>query len=674
MADTQSTQSHSHRAVLIGADIPATRRPPNSDEGDISTVRSLNGAYHDVVALEGCLGPHVKTTSFVVPTSTTASENEERRLPTLDNVFAVLDEIIEDGQRHRYGFVYIHFSGHGTRLGNSPDAPLALVLYDPGNLGMRYFRGEDLARAVGKMVDHGMHVTLVLDCCFSGSVLRSDWPDKRWSGRAHIRFLDYDEAVGADSEAARSQRGLNHDLGATRDGELHPERLLDPEGYTIFAACGITETAKELGFMDGIHRGAFSYFFQHALRHLGKSGALITHESLFQHLQARFQAHFPQQSPRRYGSRAFSFFGGVTAGHLRMPFVFVSCQGGGSPLILSEGESHGVHQGDEYDAYASLGPESWGELRRRKPIRLVVKRVGGLTSHLEASPGISGHQKAAVSTRGTWKALAVMAFSPRKISVRVPPSIPGIERALAQEPRGRTYISFCTDDSSTSYSDFEVAVNDAGECEILDGAGHRISGGQIHAGNADGLVQALRHVATFKFLQQLENHHPDAEFEKQFEFGSPSEAGEDGWFEVRDGERWLLKFANKGPTSIYIAIFNFRESWEVRNLVWDAGEGQCLEIPPGQVEQKFSLLMGVPESVRGASGSLVEDTFKVFVTSRPTSYTSAVLPRLDGSRTRDGIWPADIFEDFAAKFSSTRDGGVGEMWATREFLVRTRAL
>jgi hypothetical protein len=99
--------------------------------------RSLKGAVADITAVNEYLEAesHVKITKL---TATRKLEGENtsvpieasESLPTLDNVCSVLREVIDDGTRRQDKNVYIHFSGHGTRL--SSDRPLALALYHRG--------------------------------------------------------------------------------------------------------------------------------------------------------------------------------------------------------------------------------------------------------------------------------------------------------------------------------------------------------------------------------------------------------------------------------------------------------------------------------------------------------------------------------------------------------------
>ena len=151
------------------------------------------------------------------------------------------------------------------------------------------------------MVQKGLLVTLVLDCRFSGSVVRNG----RWSA-LDIRFIDYDPHV--DAASPQEHNATLSDGGCTlRNASVEKNWLVDPDSYMILSACGPHETAlglttgggrvevdggqieargerKEINY--GERRGAFTYFLLDALNALRKSGVEITHHSLHEHLCA----------------------------------------------------------------------------------------------------------------------------------------------------------------------------------------------------------------------------------------------------------------------------------------------------------------------------------------------------------------------------------------------------
>lgn len=110
-------------------------------------------------------------------------------------------------------FVYIHYSGHGTRLPSG----LALVLLSEDGRGSRYLRGRNLASDLHNMVKKGLRVTLVLDCCFSGSVVRnSDWHG------FEVRCIDYNPTV--DDVSLQEHSASLFDVASTlRDSSMEKD-------------------------------------------------------------------------------------------------------------------------------------------------------------------------------------------------------------------------------------------------------------------------------------------------------------------------------------------------------------------------------------------------------------------------------------------------------------------
>lgn len=133
-----------------------------------------------------------------------------------------------------------------------------------------------------------------------------------------------------------------------RDAAVCPDQwLVAPDGYTILAACGPHEIARELQLAQGERRGALSYFLLDALDDLRKRCTEITHESLYEHLRVRFRASWPQQTPMRYGNKDMTFFGHLGA-RSDMAFFRIYYRAEDQRLCLDAGLAHGLHPNDEY--------------------------------------------------------------------------------------------------------------------------------------------------------------------------------------------------------------------------------------------------------------------------------------------------------------------------------------
>ena len=296
-------------------------------------------------------------------------------------------------------FVYVHFSGHGTMReplkdasnlsikGMAPvpskfsnpstgDAALA-ILEVTTEIKPRYLRGEELASLIKMMVNKGLVVTLVLDCCFSGSVIRDD---------SSIRYLKYDPKVDAAYPPAS---WVSTEGGATRtvyrNASMRSNWLIDPDRYTILTACGPSETTEDLVDCKGQRHGPLSYFLLRAFAKLGYVGGQQRH--IYSHLCARFRETRDQrkneQNPMTYGNKNLGFFGPVGPDHNPTPIPIIKLAD--NSLQLEAGHAHGICNGDQFSVCFREGSLQWLPMSeallriwRCRTNRLFLLRVGQL--------------------------------------------------------------------------------------------------------------------------------------------------------------------------------------------------------------------------------------------------------------------------------------------------------
>lgn len=133
--------------------------------------------------------------------------------------------------------VYFYFSGHGTR--DPHTGALALVLFDQQH-GARYLHGQFLAFILERMTEKWLFVTLVLDCCFSGSKLRFGN-----IGNTSVRTTKNNPAI--DMAYTREECSLRSSFGSSPRRDAHPlSQWLLHSNHSILTACGLHEIAEEL--------------------------------------------------------------------------------------------------------------------------------------------------------------------------------------------------------------------------------------------------------------------------------------------------------------------------------------------------------------------------------------------------------------------------------------------
>ncbi|KAK3342028.1 caspase domain-containing protein [Lasiosphaeria hispida] len=663
-----------HWAILIGIDFYVQDRCLQGSVRDVQTVKEYLEAGPtpvDIIML---------TAATPADPSSCRPIEEPAFWPTYDNIIEKLQRVLKKAKRG--DFVYIHYSGHGTRRKDQKSihsaGNLAFVLFEDNEYGSSYLMGKVLASCLRKMVEQGLLVTLVLDCCYSGSVLRAD----RVKGSG-IRSIDYNLAVETASPQDPDLFGSD---GTLRDAQIPLEQwLINPNGYTILAACGPHESAWELE-IEGAKRGGLSYFLIEALSALRKRGVELTHQSLYQHLRIRFHASWPRQTPMRYGNKNFSFFGklGIAPSTAFTP-VYRADNG---RLCLGAGEAHGVHKGDEYVVYPFNTPEDVVSRTSGTSVLLRVETVRCLTSDLvrveEAPPAPSPVERIETG----WKAKPVTCLSPHKVSVRLSASASS-QLSWTEAEKQQRFLHLCTDGEDTEPCIFYVALNEHKEYEIQDGSPETIVGLPTIPLDmpraSDRIMNVLQHLAMFKFFEGVENRTPNPSFEDSFSLISIDGAGSSGVFDVRHGDKWGFRVENLGDRPLYLAIFNFKPSWQVTNLVSQAGGGDCIVVQPkgkdGTGEKEIRLRMHVPEPLRSRGEKRCEDIVKVFITSKQTSFPAMVLPEISlhaETLSRAARGSDDRLSEFLWKLATPfryttfrNQDQVQEDWASRNFIICT---
>ncbi|KAF5244825.1 hypothetical protein FANTH_7592 [Fusarium anthophilum] len=484
-------------AILIGVGMTITRK--SKDSKAIVSDRSLQGAVNDISSM----GKYLESRPFAVnATRLTATKSKDNplksaegadRLPTLDNVVSALKKILKTSKPTDH--VYIHYSGHGSC--RAMDGAVALELVNPLTLETEYLYGTVLRSAINKMIENGLTVTLVLDCCFSGSVLRDDRPDV-----GDIRYSDHHTEYDSSFDNHFDDTGPEE----LRDGVVTLSRLLDPQGYTIITACGPHEVASELKFEGGATSGALSYFLINSLVLLSRRGTKVSNEMLHQHLRAQFHARLPDQTPMLYGHRGFAFFGDFSdnSGHASSSTVSMHRSMEGGCLILHAGQAHGVHKNDDY----ALTPfDKSTNPKDKDSILCRVYEVDCLSSKMET---LDPKNKVVIARGSTWEATLLTSFSRRKIQICLDLHN-SLCVALIQAASATTYLELCHKSSTGRIrTPLSYVVKKAPkDYDIRDlKAKHTYVVAKVPydpKGESGALFDALDHISRYKFFEGIEN-------------------------------------------------------------------------------------------------------------------------------------------------------------------------
>lgn len=653
-------------AILIGVGL--TLPKPGAQSTNPANDMSLPGAVEDIKATAEYLKTGPSAIYMSVFTATKSPHDVRKTieakecLPSRDNIISSMQRVLKLSSPGDH--VYIHYSGHGTV--RNMDKAVALELINPASLETEYLYGTVLRNAINKMIQNGLTVTLILDCCFSGGVLRDDQVHTR-----KVRYLEYD----SDTDLQSDHRDPFH-TGTSRDGTLSLPRLLDPEGHTIIAACGPNEVASELEFDGGITRGALSYFLIDSLTKLRRRGIKVSNEMLHQNLRAQFHAHVPEQTPMLYGNRGFAFFGDFIDfsidAHLPTFSLHRSMEHGG--LVLHAGQAHGVHRDDEY----ALSPFEQQDEARQLTIRGRIDTVDCLTSTMNT---VDPKDAESIKRGSTWKASLVTSFSPKKVHIHLDCDVPD-SNSIIQAAGSNSYLvisqELCAEKAENSV--FRVSMDDQNAYQVrhLTPTGVKDVATIPSSQNSShrNLLDTLNHIAKYKYFEGIDNCLSSPSLERAFSLSTADTPGPDGYYLVEHGKELLITFVNLTRHPLFLGIFLFTQLWEVRSLVSERGEDAYLTVLPrtpteiGKME--LPLTMTVPDELRNGADKQTEDKIKIFITSQPFVFPGLMLPRLGHVPGHRGeLDPfSRLLQDLQGDQFGDREDKKCE-WTTRSYLVRT---
>ena len=652
-----------HHAVMIGIN---SYDPKGS---------RLSGCVRDVeeIALSlrqsvGNLRIHSFTASLDANSPQPTSTEPRERWPTYDNISSCLHLVTQEARRGDH--VYIHFSGHGTVIPPSQTEPdwddsgFALVVLDePDASKLVCFPSIELAEHLRDIVDKGVSVTVVLDCCYSGSTWREDETVRYLPYHPEMRARNRRKTTEAPSTVMELVRPA---LRGRRRTSLRTDWLANPEGYAILTSSDATEMSFEVKFdryIGGPRHGALTFFLLETFDMLGGVGGAM--EQLYECVSAKIRDHRrhhqkKMQSPVLLGNEKLLFFGRPSAGCAGDIPVTSITEDGRPEIGLRAGAAHGVTEDDQF-TLRPLGLDT--SLSGQWPVLARATRVRGITSDLEVVAGDAGIIKTG------WLATATTRLSLRQFPIWFDVSTDsrdGWREELRQhvslaEATDAEHVGHGASGSADGWSFAIVQVNDTAY-KIQDDRGRAVAtleASESPQKTKKQLLDYIYHLASFKLVRDLTNKTDTSSEMQRFKtsfaavFVSVNDAqtktynpgcsitGElDGacyhpecLIPVTQTERLSLRVYNTedatGP-NLYLYIYAMGSRWEIESPV---KASRTTIAPKGGGPNKDAL--GVDEKEfhfsldEGQTGC--EDILKVFLTGRPTSFTTLTLPNLGES-------------------------------------------
>jgi hypothetical protein len=243
-AATTIVNAQQRRALLIGINTYAPNEEAAMAKG--SDWKNLKGALNDVEAIESILEKYCMFDEDNIIVLTEAKATREGIMNGITNLMNV---------SKKGDIAFIYYSGHGAQVRNTlaPDpqdqqTDEAIVPYDAID-GVKYIRDKEIGKIFNQMLDKGILLTAVFDCCHSGSITKgfpSAEPDL--SKKLPMDTMDVKDTTRIDEPYKR--------------------------GALILSASQDNEVAKEtIKGEDTTPHGAFTKAFIRALRESGNGAS-----------------------------------------------------------------------------------------------------------------------------------------------------------------------------------------------------------------------------------------------------------------------------------------------------------------------------------------------------------------------------------------------------------------
>jgi hypothetical protein len=678
-------------AVLIGVEYyehpdQPTTTPRHDGRGNKIEYKTLLGCVNDVLAVEQYLvdtimvdPKHISKLLAPCPGRKYLSQlpMDSYRDASYDNII----DALKVPESARIGdFIYIHFSGHGARTttvfpalkeGGADAVDEALVPSDITR-GGNYLRDLEIGVLLQAMVDAGLIVTVILDCCHSGGAIR-----------------------GGDDPELGQTRGIPNiyrsdpklDLPRTIDSILHfgrqPSWMQATQGFVVLAACQELQTAKETTEKDYTH-GILTYWLLNILRN---SPVEISSQALYERICAKVQDNSRNQTPYLVGDRDRFFFSKklrsrVYALAVRDASVNTSKAAVDRFLCLSGGKVHGVEDKSEY-AILPWGFDLSKQIDEADILgRVQVKKVMPATSlALFTSPCEVRWEEIVDGCPAVLQKLPIAKKSTVHFVTPDENLRDNFQKDWDQLNGNRTWLELDEKDSSSPF--FTVSIDDSGDFKIRDRSGNLTAAIEnalkpLPAANADSmeaLIRRLEHLARFRMTRELAN--PDVRpgtpsglitikvdtvsvgQSVSGQWFPPADIGEwvPGVYEVPEKSMFRIAIKNQSDRPLGFVVLDCGAEFGIEH-VFPRGEPYCII---GQGDDKDALFwMEIASEMRKSAqnGIPIVDTLKVFVFDPPTNIDSLRLPGLiemeDGRRGGDSDMWSQGLEDLLSFLDTSR--------------------
>lgn len=266
------------RAVLIGIN---KYQVPGSD---------LNGCVNDVKNLSGALKSYY---GFVDKDITTLTDLKA----TKKAMQVAIEKLIKGGKKG--DTLLLHYSGHGSNVpdDNGDEADHRDEILCPTDLDWKDTLRDDWLRKIFNKLRKGVSLTVIMDCCHSGTITRAMLPP---DAPVRERFLPCPLDFMA-TESGRKLRGaLRGQLRKASKGKSRKSDIVYAEiPELLITGCRSTQTSAD-AHIGGTYNGALTYYLVESIK---EADGKLTYRELHRRTMAKLKAEDFDQVPQLEGQK-----------------------------------------------------------------------------------------------------------------------------------------------------------------------------------------------------------------------------------------------------------------------------------------------------------------------------------------------------------------------------------
>jgi metacaspase-1 len=266
------------RAVLIGIN---KYQVPGAD---------LQGCVNDVKNLRGVLTTYYGFADKDITTLTDAKATKKAMERAIKKLIA---------RAKKGDALLLHYSGHGSNVpdDNGDEADHRDEILCPTDLDWKNpFRDDWLRKTLGKLRS-GVNLTVIMDCCHSGTITRVMNP---FDAPRRQRYLPCPWDLIA-TESGRKLRGtLRGQLGKAPRGRRRKKNIVHADiQEMLITGCRDTQTSAD-AHIGGSYNGALTYYLVESIQ---EAEGKLTYRELHQRTTAKLKQEDFDQIPQLEGRR-----------------------------------------------------------------------------------------------------------------------------------------------------------------------------------------------------------------------------------------------------------------------------------------------------------------------------------------------------------------------------------